>query len=78
MRKMAVSFAAVSLIGAVAGTTELGMHGFRFFIFRANGAGASEIGPKEPVNPVLPPAPGTNPQPTQQSPAQHQPTTSNK
>jgi hypothetical protein len=33
------------------------MHGFRFFIFRANGAGASEIGPKEPVNPVLPATP---------------------
>jgi hypothetical protein len=68
MQKMAVAFAAVSLIGAVSGTTELALHGFQFFIFRANGAGASEIGPKEPVNPVLPPAPGTH----------HHPTTSKK
>jgi hypothetical protein len=60
MRKMVVAFVAVSLIGAVSGTSELALHGFRFFIFRANGAGASEIGQKEPANPVLPPAPGTD------------------
>jgi hypothetical protein len=54
MRKMAFAVAAVSVIGAISGTTELAMHGFPFFVLRANGAGAGETGPKEPVNPELP------------------------
>ena len=60
MRRMAAAFAIVSVFGAAAGITELSLHGFQFFIFRANGAGASETGPTEPVNPVLPPAPKAN------------------
>jgi hypothetical protein len=64
MRKMTVAFAAVSLIGAIAGTTELALHGFAFYIFRANGAGASEIGPKENQGPGQPDAPGAHHQPT--------------
>jgi hypothetical protein len=54
MRKMVFAIAAVSAIGAIAGTTELALHGGPFFVLRANGAGAGETGPKEPVNPVLP------------------------
>jgi hypothetical protein len=54
MRKMVAALAAVSVIGVVSGTTELVMHGFPFFMLRANGAGAGESGPKEPANPVLP------------------------
>jgi hypothetical protein len=54
MRKMALAIAAVSVIGAISGTTELALHGFPFFVLRANGAGAGETGPKEPVNPELP------------------------
>ncbi len=54
MRKMAFAIAAVSVIGAISGTTELALHGGPFFILRANGAGAGETGPKEPVNPELP------------------------
>ena len=54
MRKMVFAIAAVSAIGAVAGTTELALHGGPFFALRANGAGAGETGPREPVNPVLP------------------------
>ena len=54
MRRMAFAIAAVSVIGAISGTTELALHGFPFFILRANGAGAGETGPKEPVNPELP------------------------
>jgi hypothetical protein len=50
------AFAAVSLIGVVSGTTELALHGFSFFIFRANGAGATVTGPTEPANPVFPAA----------------------
>jgi len=54
MRKMAFAIAAVSVIGAISGTTELALHGFPFFVLRANGAGAGETGPNEPVNPELP------------------------
>ncbi len=54
MRKMAWAIAAVSVIGAISGTTELALHGGPFFVLRANGAGAGETGPKEPVNPELP------------------------
>jgi hypothetical protein len=54
MRKMIFAIAAVSTIGAIAGTTELAMHGGPFFVLRANGAGAGETGPREPVNPVMP------------------------
>jgi hypothetical protein len=50
MRKMVAAFAVASVLGAVAGTTELALHGLPFFIFRANGAGASEVGPREPAN----------------------------
>jgi hypothetical protein len=51
MRKFAVAFAVASVVGAVAGGTEIALHGTPFFMFRANGAGASEIGTKEPANP---------------------------
>lgn len=51
MRKFVAAFAVVSVIGAVAGVGELALHGLPFFLFRANGAGASEVGPKEPSNP---------------------------
>jgi hypothetical protein len=54
MRRMVVAIAAVSAIGAIAGTSELALHGVPFFILRANGAGAGETGPKEPVNPEMP------------------------
>jgi hypothetical protein len=54
---MVAAFAIASVFGAGAGLTELALHGFPFFIFRANGAGASETGPTEPVNPVLPQTP---------------------
>ncbi len=74
MHKMVAAFAAVSVIGAVTGTTELALHGFPFFIFRANGAGATETGPKEPVNPELPPAPSAHHRPA----AHHRPTTTSK
>jgi len=51
MRKMVAAFAIASVLGAVAGTSELALHGFPFFIFRANGAGASVTGQREPANP---------------------------
>jgi len=48
MRKFMAAFAVVSVLGAVAGGGELVRHGLPFFLFRANGAGASEVGQKEP------------------------------
>jgi hypothetical protein len=51
MRKFTAAFAVVSLVGAIAGGSELTLHGLPFFLFRANGAGASEVGPTEPSNP---------------------------
>ena len=63
-RRFAVAFAAVSLVGVVSGTAELALHGLPFFIFRANGAGASETGPTEPANPELPTAPAAHHQAT--------------
>ncbi|MDR3031636.1 MAG: hypothetical protein LBV78_00740 [Kitasatospora sp.] len=54
MRRMVAAFAVVSAIGAITGTAELALHGFPFFILRADGAGAGETGPKEPANPEMP------------------------
>lgn len=51
MRKFAAAFAVASVAGALAGGTEIALHGTPFFMFRANGAGATEIGTKEPQNP---------------------------
>jgi hypothetical protein len=91
MRRMAAGFAVVSVIGAISGATELGLHGFPFFILRANGAGAGETGPKEPANPELPKKAGevqcsvlslactlSTPSADHQSATHHQPTTSKK
>jgi len=61
MRRFVAGFALVSVLSAASGFAELALHGFPFFIFRANGAGASETGPKEPVNPVLPSAAKAHP-----------------
>jgi hypothetical protein len=70
MRKMVAAFAIASVLGAVAGTSELALHGFPFFIFRANGAGATETGPREPANP---PRPGQHfPHGAHHRPAAHQ------
>jgi hypothetical protein len=70
MRKFMAAFALVSVLGAVAGGSELVLHGVPFFIFRANGAGASEVGPTEPSNP---PRAGQPFLPGQQSAAHQKP-----
>jgi hypothetical protein len=49
-RKFMAAFVVVSLIGAASGAAELKLHGLPFFIFRANGAGATETGPEEPAS----------------------------
>lgn len=57
-RKMAAVLAVAVMVGLVSGGTELALHGGRFFIFRANGAGATETGPTENQGPGQPDAPG--------------------
>jgi hypothetical protein len=83
MRKMMATFAAVSVFGAAAGTTELVLHGIPFFLFRANGAGATETGPTEPANPPhagQPFLPGAQHKAAAQHPSgkHHKPTTTSK
>jgi hypothetical protein len=70
-RKFVAAFAVVSLIGVATGTAELALHGFAFYIFRANGAGATETGPTEDQGPGQPGAPGAHHQPA----THHQPRT---
>jgi putative oxidoreductase len=50
----------VSVVGVVAGAAEIALHGFPFFVFRANGAGASLTGLKEDQGPGQPDAPGAH------------------
>jgi hypothetical protein len=59
-RKVTVAFAALSLAGAATGAAELALHGPAFFVFRANGAGASQTGLKEDQGPGQPNAPGAH------------------
>jgi hypothetical protein len=40
MRKMVIALVAVFLVGGITGATEIGLHGFGFFMFRNTGAGA--------------------------------------
>jgi hypothetical protein len=60
MHKMVAAFAAVCVLGVVAGSAEIALHGVPFFVFRANGAGASLTGPKEDQGPGQPDAPRTH------------------
>jgi hypothetical protein len=59
-RKVAAAFVALSLAGAATGATELALHGPAFFVFRANGAGASQTGLTEDQGPGQPNAPGAH------------------
>jgi hypothetical protein len=64
-RKVAAAFIALAMAGAATGATELALHGPAFFVFRANGAGASQTGPKEDQGPGQPDAPVKAQQPKQ-------------
>jgi hypothetical protein len=57
-RKMVAILATLVAFGVISGATELALHGGPFFIFRANGAGATETGPVENQGPGQPHAPG--------------------
>jgi hypothetical protein len=62
-RKATVAFVALFLAGAATGATEVALHGPAFFVFRANGAGASQTGLTEDQGPGQPNAPGAHHQP---------------
>jgi hypothetical protein len=57
-RKMTAAFVALSVAGVATGVTEVVLHGPAFFVFRANGAGASQTGLTEDQGPGQPNAPG--------------------
>ena len=65
-KKMFAVLAVLATVGAIAGTAEIGLHGPRFFIFRENGAGASETGLTDNQFPGHPgaPAPAPSAQPS--------------
>jgi hypothetical protein len=59
-RKVTAALVALTLAGVATGATELVLHGPAFFVFRANGAGASQTGPEEDQGPGQPNAPGAH------------------
>jgi hypothetical protein len=64
---MMAVLATLTAVGVVTGTAQLALHGGRFFIFRQNGAGASETGITDnqfPGHPGSPPLTPTAPAPT--------------
>jgi hypothetical protein len=59
-RKVTAALVALTLAGIATGATEVVLHGPAFFVFRANGAGASQTGPEEDQGPGQPNAPGAH------------------
>jgi hypothetical protein len=59
-RKVTAAFVALSVAGVATGVTEVVLHGPAFFVFRANGAGASQTGLTEDQGPGQPNAPGAH------------------
>jgi hypothetical protein len=59
-RKATAALVALTLAGVATGATELVLHGPAFFVFRANGAGASQTGLEEDQGPGQPNAPGAH------------------
>lgn len=58
MRRVVVAFAAMMLLAVTAGATEVGMHGYPFFVFRSAGTGATSAnGLQEDQGPGQPDAP---------------------
>jgi hypothetical protein len=61
MRLTSVATAALVVFAAMAGSAEMGLHGFKFFVFRAAGTGAtSGDGLQENQGPGQPDAPGAH------------------
>jgi hypothetical protein len=66
---MMAALAIVTLAGVVTGAAEIAQHGLGFFVFRANGAGASVTGLTEDQGPGQPNAPGAHHKPAHKSTA---------
>ena len=64
---MTAALAILTLAGATVGATEIAQHGLAFFVFRANGAGASVTGLTEDQGPGQPNAPGAHRKPATHS-----------
>ncbi len=61
MRLSRLAVAAMVLFAVTAGSTEIALHGFSFFVFRAAGTGSTpDSGLKEDQGPGQPDAPGTH------------------
>ena len=73
-KKMIAALATLTAVGVVTGTAQLALHGPRFFIFRENGAGASETGITDNQFPGHPGAPTSEPTTTTPSAPAAQPT----
>jgi hypothetical protein len=73
MRRITVAAAALILFVGVAGATEIGLHGFKFFVFRSAGTGATNgNGLQENQGPGQPDAPGAHhPKAAQHGTTQH-------
>jgi hypothetical protein len=59
-RKVTAALVALTLAGVAAGAVEVVLHGPAFFVFRANGSGASQTGPEEDQGPGQRNAPGAH------------------
>jgi len=68
-RKMMTILATLTAVGVITGVAQIADHGMPFFIFRANGAGASETGPTDEQFPGHPGAPAPEPTTPAQAPA---------
>ena len=61
MRKVAIAFVALALVGVISAAVEIDLHGFSFFLFRNTGAGAGNAhGLNENQGPGQPDAPGAH------------------
>jgi hypothetical protein len=59
-RKVTAALVALTLAGVATGAVEVVLHGPAFFVFRANGSGASQTGPEEDQGPGQRNAPGAH------------------
>jgi len=75
MRKMVVALVVVCLVGGITGASEIGLHGFGFFLFRNTGAGAGNSQDlDENQGPGQPDAPGAHPKTHQKTHPSSKPT----
>jgi hypothetical protein len=72
-KMMVIAVIGLMTLGAVSGTVELFLHGGPFFVFRAQGTGATNVGLQENQGPGQPDAPSAHPIKPHHQAKQHQP-----